>query len=79
MTKAHQADKVFYAVYQEGGPIYGTGSSIQAAMTDAEQWTDNLDGLLTIECSEELHNAVQNDGGDIIYDIVSDTLIIAQD
>ena len=82
--------KRYYAVIQKGGPVYGVGESIESAEACACEWVDDPekfkidckrgyytveDGQLTVvECSKKLHDEVEKNGGDIVYEYV-ETLI----
>lgn len=67
---------MFYAIYLKNGPIYGVGQTIQEAWDDADQWIDTRDGLAVSECSENLFNTVNNDGGAIAYSEKDGVLIL---
>ena len=73
-----------YAVIQLGYAIFGTGQTEAEALADARQWVDNpatldtdivpvaqaMDGdLVCIECTQKLHDLVQEHGGDVVYEI----------
>lgn len=74
----------YYAVIQVGYPVFGVGKTADEATKEAEEWAESLDlvdeheavdgDMVLVECSKALHDAVQQMGGDVIYEIDDDGL-----
>ena len=75
--------KRYYAVIQLGHAIFGVGDSKKSAIEEAKYWVDEpetleddiapsadaVDGdLIIAECSQSLHDAVNQQGGDVLFE-----------
>lgn len=72
--------KIWFAVYQDGFAIFGTGATEEAAIEDAKQWVDEPDNLKSeiesapgfhgdmkvIRISQSLKDDVDKRGGNIL-------------
>ena len=47
--------------------IYGVGKTKEEALSDARTWSDTLDGLEVAKASQELVDAVEEEGGEVAY------------
>ena len=63
-----------YAIFQQGFAIFGTGHTVEEALTDAEQWSDGKITLgnkgvhgdfIAIPCTDNLVKKVADDGGEV--------------
>jgi hypothetical protein len=74
-----------YAVFQQGGPIYGLGRSPSDAEQDARDSGAEFDELrherqaavgdmVCLPCSDDLAAAVRRDGGNVRYCYVHDAI-----
>ena len=73
-------EETWFAVYQDGFAIFGTGATEEAAIDDAKQWVDEPDTLKSdiesargfhgdmkiIRISQSLKEDVEKRGGDIL-------------
>ena len=72
------------AIIQLGYAVFGTGATESEAIADAKQWVDEPEGLeealialsqavdgdlVLVECTETLHEMVQEHGGDVLFGI----------
>ena len=75
--------KRYYAVIQLGHAIFGVGDSKKSAIEEAKYWVDEpetleddiapsadaVDGdLIIAECSQSLHDTVNQQGGDVLFE-----------
>lgn len=63
----------YFIAYERGGVIYGIGKSADQAMDDAEREGADVEPLIAAECTKELYNAVEKDGGWVKYEITYDS------
>lgn len=82
-----EEETTYYAIYQSGHGIFGTGMGRDAALTEAAEWyeggREQLDADLArdaddprvhghiylAECTQALHELVESDGGQVVYDM----------
>lgn len=83
-------DHTYYAVVQLGHAIFGTGATPEAALADAQQWTDEpitltprherVDGSMVLaRCTARLHQYVQMHGTPTAWDDRTDVLDLLVD
>jgi hypothetical protein len=65
-----------YAVIQQGGAVFGVGNTIEEALTDAAEWSDDtielgqegvVDDMVLKRVTPRLAEAVIRDGGQVEY------------